>query len=139
MTEGLLKIAGRWKQEMAPELQKMYEQLIGLKNRGTDPSKLVGQVHQFPPGFKKLVADRIFGSTPEPKGSFGEFIGRVAPLPKGPAGKALEDFQATKSPSSGFKWPLIAVGGALGLGGLGLLAAKLKERSNKKRLTPTAA
>lgn len=136
MTEGLLKIAGRWKQELSPEFQKMYEQLIGLKNRGTDPSKLVGQVHQFPPGFKKLVADRVFGSTPEPSGSFAEFARRTSPLPKGPAGKALEDF---KTKGSGFKWPLIIAGGALGLGGLGLLAAKLRERSNKKRLTQPAA
>lgn len=135
MPEGLLKIAGRWKEELSPELKRLYDQLVGQKNMGVDPATLTGQVHQFPPGFKRLVADRIFGSTPEPSSSFAEFARRTAPLPqRGPAAQALE---RVKAKGSGFKWPAIIAGGALGLGGLGILAAKLKDRQREKKLTQT--
>jgi hypothetical protein len=132
VSEGLLKMAGRWKQEMSPELQKLYDQIVGLKNRGVDPVKLTGQVHQFPSGFKKLVADRIFGAPSDPLlEPLEDRLRRFNARPKVPP--------TATSTSSPIKWPLLALGGLAALGGVGLLAIKMKERANEKKLQEIAA
>lgn len=76
-SEGLLKIAARWKEEMPEEFRKLYDQLRGIKNRGTPEIELIAGVHKFPPGFKKVVADKIFGDSPEPRSSFSSFVRNI--------------------------------------------------------------
>jgi hypothetical protein len=149
--------ATRWKQELSPEFRELYEKARGLRNlRNTggaiDEGKLIEWTHQFPPRFRKLVADKVLDSAPGQYGpqtrfmaearktptGFGMFeknlrnrtpsAGRAASGVAGPATGAFKDFMARN------KWPLIGLGGAAGLGGLALLASRLAKRDQYKKL-----